>query len=228
MLIGTPGSGKSTFRNALLALNECPWMAKTWHVVSQDESGSRRTCEDTIGRLCKDSKNKVILDRCNPDPSDRKKWLGLAFRPSDAAAIHFATDTNVCVERIRARTGHATIKENTKIEKLIRIVRGFSKKLVPPTKKEGFKAVHTVHNPSEAASLLMSWGCDPASVQFMIDAHYHASETTAGGPSNSADRKAAAAAAAARARLLRGPAGAWRWGGRGCCCWCVRWCRLRC
>mmetsp|Transcript_11139 Transcript_11139/g.27375 ORF Transcript_11139/g.27375 Transcript_11139/m.27375 type:complete len:326 (+) Transcript_11139:291-1268(+) len=178
MFIGLPGSGKSTFRNALMQLNEKSWSEKKWQVVSQDDTGSRRTCESLIGRLSKDPNNRVILDRCNPDMEDRKYWLKLAWSPRDAAAVHFTTSTEVCIARIRKRKNHATIKSGTKIEKLVKIVRGFSKKLNPPTRKEGFARIYSISTPAEAADLLIAWGCEPSAMEWMREAEVDDQDTT--------------------------------------------------
>ena len=71
MLVGLPGSGKSWFSSALIVRN-----ADGWRRISQDESGSRSACESEIGHVS----GRVLLDRCNTDPSDRKVWLSLASR----------------------------------------------------------------------------------------------------------------------------------------------------
>mmetsp|Transcript_43913 Transcript_43913/g.73137 ORF Transcript_43913/g.73137 Transcript_43913/m.73137 type:complete len:290 (-) Transcript_43913:174-1043(-) len=167
MLVGFPGSGKSTFRNELLKLNDLDWSEKKWNVVSQDEVKSRRTCEDLIGRLAKDRKNRVILDRCNPEARDRKYWLGLAWKPKDSTAVFFNTPIETCISRMQKRHNHPTIKQGTHLSKLQRIMTGFKKKFEVPTTKEGFRRVHTITTPAHAAKLLHDWGCDSESLSWM-------------------------------------------------------------
>eukprot|EP00472_Partenskyella_glossopodia_P012929 CAMPEP_0197519088 /NCGR_PEP_ID=MMETSP1318-20131121/4346_1 /TAXON_ID=552666 /ORGANISM="Partenskyella glossopodia, Strain RCC365" /LENGTH=408 /DNA_ID=CAMNT_0043069873 /DNA_START=186 /DNA_END=1412 /DNA_ORIENTATION=+ len=167
MLVGIPGSGKSTFRNELLKLNNVSHMDKKWQVISQDELRSRRRCEDQVGRLVKDSKNRVILDRCNPDSEDRKYWLRLAWKPNDAVAVYFATESEECIKRIRSRRNHETLNNTASTSKLEMIIRGFRKRLVIPHRAEGFRRVYTIENTTQAADLLVSWGCESAAVHWM-------------------------------------------------------------
>jgi len=170
MLVGFPGSGKSTFRNELLKLNKLDWSEKKWHVVSQDEVKSRRTCENMIGQLAKDQKNKVILDRCNPEARDRKYWLGLAWKPKDSTAVYFNTSVETCISRMQRRKNHPTIKQGWHKSKMQRIMMGFKKSFEVPTTKEGFRRVHTISEPAEAARLLYDWGCDLESLAWMMQA----------------------------------------------------------
>ncbi|GAB5367525.1 hypothetical protein AAMO2058_001238000 [Amorphochlora amoebiformis] len=167
VLCGLPGSGKSTFRKALVMQNHCEWTTTTWEVVSQDDLGSRRKCEALIGILAKDKKKKVILDRCNPDPKDREYWVRLAFSPKDATAVHMNTPLEVCLERLKKRSEHKTLNAKTKQSKMQMIVRGFKKRFVAPSKKEGFNKVYTINTAEQAADLLMSWGCLPSDVPWM-------------------------------------------------------------
>jgi hypothetical protein len=87
VLVGLPGSGKSSFAAALQASS-----AGGWERVSQDDLGSRGACEAMLGRATKGFANgknaggkgpsHVMLDRCNCTKAERKQWLSVAFNPA--------------------------------------------------------------------------------------------------------------------------------------------------
>eukprot|EP01012_Entosiphon_sulcatum_P031287 TRINITY_DN3924_c0_g1_i2.p1 TRINITY_DN3924_c0_g1~~TRINITY_DN3924_c0_g1_i2.p1 ORF type:complete len:1006 (-),score=130.86 TRINITY_DN3924_c0_g1_i2:8-3025(-) len=156
MLIGLPGSGKSTFAaqlEAALSRNGLEIVR-----VSQDEIGNRDGCAQMLGNAAKKASCRVILDRCNVDAADRKQWLELAFRPKSSCAIFFDLPTDECKARVQRRTDHPTIPHGRGGV----IVDGFAKRLEPPTLKEGFAEVYCVRSFAEADSLLRSrFGVEP-------------------------------------------------------------------
>ena len=148
MLVGIPGSGKSTFGQVLAQAG--------WHRISQDDHGKKRAtsmagAESKIGKRC-------LLDRCNVEVQERRTWLGLMHNPSPkrTAAVHFNVAANECVRRVFQRQGHPTIKAGTDGSQ--RIVRGFAKRLVPPTKAEGFGHIYTVSTFADVKKLLQQFG----------------------------------------------------------------------
>jgi atypical dual specificity phosphatase len=97
VLVGLPGSGKSWFSSAALARNPTGWIH-----ISQDEAGSRSTCETQIGRTPTMIRGgpmpKVLLDRCNTSQEDRISWLRLAQWSTVPICVHF--DYNPEVSRV--------------------------------------------------------------------------------------------------------------------------------
>jgi protein-tyrosine phosphatase len=158
MLVGLPGAGKSTFAK--------PLVAASWNRVSQDELGRHR-CEELAGQFSKQKNAKVILDRFNVQATERRRWLELMFvntKPSSnkgshnprCAAVYFDVPLSVCVERVRSRTDHPTIRAGTAGSE--RIVRGFYDRLQVPATAEGFDSVHVIRSPEDAQYLLQRWG----------------------------------------------------------------------
>ena len=67
VLVGIPGSGKSTLSARL--------RAEGWAVVSQDVLGDRRSCEAAMARHLREGRNTVI-DRCSLGQLHRASfWL---------------------------------------------------------------------------------------------------------------------------------------------------------
>lgn len=146
-------AGKSTFAQALVASDP------SWVCVSQDEIGSRGGVEEMIGRLGKDKGARILLDRCNVDPIDRKHLVELAMLPraAEVACVFFCGATaQECEERVASRTSHPTIPYGGGR----RAVKAMAKLLVAPTvAKEGcLDRVLEVRNFDEANELLKRWG----------------------------------------------------------------------
>lgn len=156
MLVGLPGSGKSTFASALAASH------RSWVVCSQDDvGGSRSKFENGLsaaGKHLARGAARIIVDRVNPKPEDRAFLLGLVHNPADATAVYFDVPSEVCLHRVANRLGHPTIPYG----KGQVAVKSMAKAMTPPRAKEKperFAAVHTICTPDDAAALLSAWGC---------------------------------------------------------------------
>lgn len=129
LLIGLPGSGKSTFREALLA--RCPGVRV--RVISQDELKTKQKCLE-VARSSLMNNYSIIVDRVNFDVSQRAQWLQMLPRECDKKiAIIFATSVEECIDRVMQRKGHPTLKPSPKTPG---IVRSFEKTFVVPLPSE--------------------------------------------------------------------------------------------
>jgi predicted kinase len=105
ILVGLPGSGKSTFAKMLTAGN-----ADKFIHINQDKLKTRKSCET----LCRDSllNNRCpVIDRCNFDAVQRNHFLLLAQQariPVDVVVFSYPKDE--CIQRCELRTNHETIK----------------------------------------------------------------------------------------------------------------------
>ena len=103
VLVGVPGSGKSTFAKKL---------EKAGYIrVNQDDLGSRKACKRAVENAF-NNKQKVVVDRCNFDVNQRKCWLDLAetHGVSLKSVVTFNTDLDTCKERVCNRIDHPTVK----------------------------------------------------------------------------------------------------------------------
>ena len=154
MLMGLPGSGKSTFANALTA--SAP---SEWTIVNQDRMGKKK-CILLAGSNT-NKKKHVILDQCHPTESERLEWYGIVGMPSkdDIALVYFAASVDTCIERVNGQRNHETIPEG----KGERIIRCIAKTLKAPTDEEKckiFGIVEVVRTFEESNALLHRWGVD--------------------------------------------------------------------
>jgi len=154
ILVGLPGSGKSTFARLLTRGTNGRFVT-----VSQDELRSRRLCEEEFSKAAMSTPRtavKVVLDRCNVEPKDRAEWLELAMRPKSAMAVFFDVPVAVCKQRVRTRADHPTIPLGSGET----VIESFARRLVPPRREEGFLDVRVVKTVEEARALVREFGGD--------------------------------------------------------------------
>eukprot|EP01051_Picozoa_sp_SAG22_P007772 SAG22_NODE_559_length_9115_cov_4.969720_6_plen_385_part_00 len=121
VLVGMPGSGKSTFCAALsseLAAQRAEAAGLPAGVyagpvrVSQDDLGGRKPCV-MLAEAALGLGHSLLIDRCNFDEQQRAHWLKLRRGPAVAApllvAVNFRTPAAVCKQRVNARVGHPTL-----------------------------------------------------------------------------------------------------------------------
>jgi predicted kinase len=139
LMIGLPGSGKSTWtrRNASGAI-----------VVSQDDLIDAITplgfeysarpiyaaAEEVIARAALEAGRTVIVDRTNRTPALRARWVAIGQEAQcKAVAMVMSIDVETCRTRNRARTGQRRVSE----ERMDRMIAVFER----PTLDEGFYAI---------------------------------------------------------------------------------------
>jgi len=131
ILIGLPGSGKTSFARARLA----------GHVhVSKDlmPSTSRKDARQlALVHEALAAGRSVVVDNVNPGVADRAPLVAAA-RDKRAAVVGYVLDADVqeCLRRNRAREGKARVPDVA-----IFVNR---KRLQPPTPAEGFDALYRV------------------------------------------------------------------------------------
>jgi hypothetical protein len=158
LLVGLPGSGKSTFGRRLEA------GGSGWIWVSKDELGSRSDAEQLVVKTLKgkgnSGGNRCIMDMCNVTIADRKTWIATSMiNIKEAGVVYFATSVDDCVERAAKRKGHPT--GDLFVKGGGRAMASHAQKLQVPTTAEGFGSVTTVNGWDEMNSLLSRWGGAP-------------------------------------------------------------------
>jgi predicted kinase len=141
IMVGVPGSGKSTVANRLLTMN------KNWVRVNQDELKTRKACEKVARDNLKKGKS-VIVDRCNFDIKQRNVWIKIAseFSVTDIRCLHFKIPLETCKKRIVIREDHPTIPKG---DSGIQIIDNFSSIFVPPSNPEGFVEILSAADDTE-------------------------------------------------------------------------------
>lgn len=156
LLCGLPGSGKSWFSQAIVrrgglinkphegSRNTSP----IWRIISQDDAGSRATCERDIGR----AGSRVVLDRCNPSSDERRDWIKLALWAQHPVCVWFDYDSQLCIDRAQDREGHPTLLAGPRVRTAVASMR---RSFQPPSdwQSEGFKGLARVTSFEAAVEL---------------------------------------------------------------------------
>ena len=138
VLVGLPGSGKTWFSRSLVARDQ-----QSWIHISQDDTGSRASCEVAVGRMPRKSQ-RILLDRCNTSADDRKTWIKLASNWCvSPVCIWFDYGAALCTARAQMRACHPTLTPGGRVRNAVKQMEaGF----VKPTLQEGWKAILIVRS----------------------------------------------------------------------------------
>jgi len=133
ILVGLIGSGKSTFAQALE--HNLP---TSFRRCNQDDLGNRRSVE-ALARQTLKSGLSVCIDRTNFDVQQRAHWIRIARDFSAPVwVLVFDTPVQVCLERLRTRTGHPTIKGFNQASKVLNL---FHSQFQYPRPNEGYDSI---------------------------------------------------------------------------------------
>jgi predicted kinase len=140
ILIGLPGSGKSTFFRERFAL--------THEHVSKDVMRHHRQPQRRQEQLIEAalaSGRSVVVDNTNPRAADRASSIAIARRyGADVAGYFFPTEAADAIRRNRARQGRDRVPAVA--------IFATRKRLEVPTYEEGFDRLYTVSVNEDARS----------------------------------------------------------------------------
>ncbi len=159
MLIGLPGSGKSTFSKHMES-----YVSGVIR-VSQDDIG-KKACWDLMSSNAQ-SDTLVIVDRCNNKKADRKDFQGYLKQGQRSWALIFETEKEECIYRAQHRPDHPTLKASG-AEKIIGdLAADFE--LVGPN--EGFEEIIRIKSPDDLNYILGLWQIPPIEIsqEFSMD-----------------------------------------------------------
>ncbi|GBE89128.1 P-loop containing nucleoside triphosphate hydrolase protein [Sparassis latifolia] len=142
LLVGLIGSGKSTFAEALQE------HVPNFRRCNQDDLGDRRRVE-SLARLSLSQGLSVCIDRTNFDEAQRATWIKIAreYLGTYVWVIVFDTPYEVCIERLRVRTNHPTIKTPTEA---LSVLSRFQSQYYPPAPHEGHTRILNLRTPDQS------------------------------------------------------------------------------
>ena len=129
ILIGLPGSGKSTFYNQ--------FFTNDVH-INLDELHTRNKETITI-RECLESGKSYVIDNTNPVKTDRERYIPLAKENGyRIIGYYFSANISDCIRRNSQREGKARVPD--------RAILAIYNKLEIPSYEEGFDELYYVIN----------------------------------------------------------------------------------
>ncbi|XP_054791901.1 LOW QUALITY PROTEIN: transcription factor bHLH140-like [Prosopis cineraria] len=137
MLVGAPGSGKSTFCEEVMRSSTRPWVRVCQDIIGNGKAGNKAQCLSSAAGALKDGKN-VFIDRCNLDREQRSGFAELCGPQIDAHAIVLDLPAKLCISRCVKRTGH---EGNLQGGKAAAVVNRMLQKKELPTLSEGFNRI---------------------------------------------------------------------------------------
>ncbi|XP_022873682.1 transcription factor bHLH140-like [Olea europaea var. sylvestris] len=137
LLVGAPGSGKSTFCDHVMKNCPRPWARICQDTISNGKSGTKIQCLASAGTALKDGKS-VFIDRCNLEREQRAEFLKLGGPKVEKHAVVLDLPAKLCISRSVKRSGH---EGNLQGGKAAAVVNRMLQKKELPKLSEGFTRI---------------------------------------------------------------------------------------
>ncbi|KAG8377052.1 hypothetical protein BUALT_Bualt09G0127900 [Buddleja alternifolia] len=137
LLMGPPGSGKSTFCDEVIRISARPWARICQDIINNGKSGTKIQCLSSAATALKEGKS-VFIDRCNINKEQRADFLKLGGPQTEKHAIVLDIPAKVCISRSVKRTEHEGKLQGGKAAAVVNQM--LSKKELPKL-SEGFNRI---------------------------------------------------------------------------------------
>ena len=132
VLVGLPGSGKTTYYRAHFAATHVHVSKDLMPNAPRRDDRQAREIDAALG-----GGKSVVVDNTNPSAEVRAPLVAIGRRHgARIVAIYFETDVRTAIMRNRQREGRARVPDVA--------IFATKKKLMPPTLEEGFDEVRVI------------------------------------------------------------------------------------
>ncbi|XVE97117.1 hypothetical protein REPUB_Repub02eG0283000 [Reevesia pubescens] len=137
ILVGAPGSGKSTFCENVMRASSRPWVRICQDTINNGKAGSKPQCLKSAVTSLKEG-NSVFIDRCNLDKGQRVDFVKLGGPQVEVHAVVLDLPAKLSISRIVKRTGH---EGNLQGGKAAAVVNRMLQNKELPKLSEGFSRI---------------------------------------------------------------------------------------
>lgn len=153
ILVGAPGSGKSTFCENVMRGSSRPWVRVCQDTINNGKSGTKPQCLKSAAASLKEGKS-VFIDRCNLDKEQRVDFVNLGGPEVEVHAVVLDLPAKLSVSRIVKRTGH---EGNLQGGKAAAVVNRMLQNKELPKLSEGFSRITFCRNETDVDAAIKTY-----------------------------------------------------------------------
>ncbi|KAK8359859.1 hypothetical protein V6Z12_A04G123900 [Gossypium hirsutum] len=153
ILVGAPGSGKSTFCENVMLASSRPWVRVCQDTINNGKSGTKPQCLKSAAASLKEGKS-VFIDRCNLDKEQRVDFVNLGGPEVEVHAVVLDLPAKLSVSRIVKRTGH---EGNLQGGKAAAVVNRMLQNKELPKLSEGFSRITFCRNETDVDAAIKTY-----------------------------------------------------------------------
>ncbi|KAL1549110.1 transcription factor bHLH140 [Salvia divinorum] len=154
VLIGLPGSGKSTFCEEVAKISNRPWVRVCQDAINNGKSGTKIMCLSVAAAALEYGKS-VLIDRCNIDKEQRADFLKLGGSETEKHAVVLDLPNSLCISRSVKRSGHEGKLQGGRAAQ---VVNHMAPKKELPKLSEGFNRIMFCYNEKDVKEAIKLYG----------------------------------------------------------------------
>ncbi|ESW06750.1 hypothetical protein PHAVU_010G073200 [Phaseolus vulgaris] len=154
ILVGAPGSGKSTFGEDVMRSSTRHWVRVCQDTIGNGKAGTKAQCLSSATSALKDGKS-VFIDRCNLNREQRSEFIKLdGGLQIDVHAVVLDLPAKLCISRSVKRTGH---EGNLQGGKAAAVVNRMLQHKELPKLSEGFNRITFCQNENDVKNAINTY-----------------------------------------------------------------------
>ncbi|CAN4106144.1 unnamed protein product [Withania somnifera] len=153
ILVGAPGSGKSTFCDLVMRVSTRPWVRICQDIIGNGKVGTKNQCLIAAASALKEGKS-IFIDRCNLDREQRADFVKLAGPEVEKHAVALDLPAKLCISRSVKRTGH---EGNLQGGKAAAVVNRMLQKKELPKLNEGYTRIAVCQDEKDVQASIVTY-----------------------------------------------------------------------